>query len=108
MIPVQDVGIEVHSVRPRYRAGDVVKPDFRKAFDSFERLEHATFEDPFEVELPDESIGECEAQTVSAEVFDIDDPWKAAHGIRLPKRLDRFERFRPLRPFPVRQQFRSP
>lgn len=105
---MQDVGIEVHSVRPRDRAGDVVKPDLLKTFDSFEGLEHPAGEHPFEVELPDESIGECEAQAESAEVFDIDDPWEAAHGIRLPKGLDRFERFRPLRSIPVCQQFRSP
>lgn len=105
---MQDVGIEVHSVRPRDRAGDLVKPDLLKAFDGFEGLEHSADEHPFEVELPDESIGECEAQAEPAEVFDIDDPWEAAHGIRLPKRFDRFERFRPLRPIPVRQQFQSP
>lgn len=105
---MQDIGIKVHSVRPRNRAGDLVKPDFRKAFDGFEGLEHPTGEHPFEVEFPDESIGECEAQAESAEVFDNDDPGKAAHGIRLPKRFDRFERFRPLRSIPVGQQFRSP
>lgn len=55
---MQDIGIKVHSVRPRNRAGDLVKPDFRKAVDGFEGLEHPTVEQPFEVEFPDESIGE--------------------------------------------------
>jgi hypothetical protein len=79
MVSVEDVGIQVHPVRPHNRAGHVVDPDLPEDVRIAQRVENTALENWIEVELPDEPIREGQAQLKAVERNRHGDPRRPTH-----------------------------
>lgn len=79
VVPVQDVGIQVHAVRPGNRSGDVVDPDVAEDGRVAQVFENTTAEHWIEIELPDESVREGQPQLEALERNYCRDPRRPSH-----------------------------
>lgn len=80
MVAVEHVGIEVDPIRPADRSGDVVDPHLAEGTRISKRLESTAMEQSIEVQLPDQAVGEGQAEAEVPEVLYLDDPGQLAHG----------------------------
>ena len=80
MVTVEHIGVEVDPGGPADRSGTIVHPDLAEGTRIPKRFEATAMEQSIEVQLPDQAVGEGQAEAEVPEVLYLDDPGQLAHG----------------------------
>jgi hypothetical protein len=98
---MEHIWIEIDSAGPADGPGHWIDRDLGEPCLVTQRCEHVSLQHRGEAKLPDDAVGEGQAELTSSKMLDCDDTWRPRHNVRLLKGLDLSERFRYLGALPV-------
>lgn len=85
MVAVKDIRVEVDTVGPHDAPGHLVKGYTGELRGIPQGVEHLALKQTFEVELPDQAVGERELETKAAERLDLNNSCRSGHDATLPE-----------------------